>query len=157
MLATTVMLVTAAPVDAQAVPIPAGARLRVSAPAWSRRAVVGTFDTLGPDTLVLTADGAGTRLQIPRAAITRLQRSEGRNRHRGAVRGALIGLGASVVGGFLCLAVCPTDPEDGANLAPVGGLFLGLFVGAPVGGLLGGTVWAPERWRPIPLAAPAGR
>jgi hypothetical protein len=99
----------------------------------------------------------GSLMRIPLPLITRLELSDGRNRGRGAAVGALVGFGASVAGGFLCLAVCPTPPGSGANLAPVGGLFLGIVVGLRVGGVLGGTVFAPERWRPIPVPAEAGR
>jgi len=71
---------------------------------------------------------------------------------RGAARGALIGFGAFLVGGFACLAVCPEEPGGGANMAPAGGLILGVVLGLPVGALIGASV-APERWQPLPLDA----
>lgn len=135
--------------------IPAGARVRVSAPALGQRAVIGRYDGLDADSLSLIPASTGSLIRIPLSHVTRLELSDGRG--RGAAVGALIGFGASVAGGFLCLAVCPTRPGAGANLAPVGGLFLGVFVGVPVGGVPGGTVFALERWRPIPVPAEAGR
>ncbi len=148
---------TAAHAQVQEPEIPAGARVRVSVPALSQRAVIGRYDGLDADSLSLMPARTGSLMRIPLSLITRLELSDGRKRGRGAAVGALIGFGASVAGGFLCLAVCPTPPGSGSNLAPVGGLFLGIFVGWPVGGVLGGTVFAPERLRPIPVPAEAGR
>lgn len=148
---------TAAHAQVQQPEIPPGARVRVSAPALSQRAVIGRYDGLNADTVLLMSARTDSLMRIPSSLITRLELSDGRNRGRGAAAGALVGLGASVAGGFLCLALCPTRPGSGANLAPVGGLFLGIFVGLPVGGVLGGTVFAPERWRRIPAPAEAGR
>ena len=132
-----------------------GARVRVSAPALSSRAVIGNFDTLSAESFSLISAQTDTLMRIPLSLITRLELSEGRRRGRGAGMGALVGFGASVVGGFLCQVACSTGND--ANFAVVGGLFLGIFVGLPVGGLLGGTVFAPERWRPISIPAGAWR
>ena len=148
---------TAANAQAREAGIPAGARVRVSTPALSQRAVTGRYDGLEGDSLSLMLAPPGSLLRIPVSEVTRLELSDGRSRGRGAAVGALIGFGAGVAGGFLCLALCPTAPGSGANLAPVGGLFLGLVVGVPVGGVLGGTVFAPERWRPIPVPAATRR
>jgi hypothetical protein len=137
--------------------IPPGARVRVSAPALSQRAVIGRYEGLNADSLSLMPVRTGSLMRIPLSQISRLELSDGRNRAGGATVGALLGFGVSVAGGFLCLAVCPTSPGSGANLAPVGGLFLGIFVGLPVGGAIGATVFARERWRPIPAPPEADR
>lgn len=148
---------TAAHAQVQDPEIPPGARVRVSAPALGQGAVIGGYGGLDADSLSLMPARTGSLVRIPLSQISRLELSDGRNRAGGAAVGALLGFGVSVAGGFLCLAVCPTPSGGGANLAPVGGLFLGIFVGVPVGGVLGGTVFAPERWRPIPVPAEADR
>ena len=126
-----------------------GARVRVSAPALSARALIGRYDTLSAESISFISVHPDTLMRIPLSQITRLELSEGPNRGRGAGRGALVGFGASVVGGLLCQMACSTGND--ANFAVVGGLFLGVFVGLPVGALLGGTMLAPERWRPISI------
>lgn len=144
--------------DAQApeAGIPARGRVRVHAPAVSQSAVTGRYDGLEADSLSLVLPPMGSRMRIPLSEVTRLEVSDGRNSGRAAAVGALIGFGAGLAGGILCLALCPSEPGSGANLAPAGGLVLGIVVGIPVGAVVGGTVFAPERWRPMPIPA-AGR
>jgi hypothetical protein len=150
--ALVAFLPAATPVSAQHVPeLPRGARIRVVAPALGERPVVGTHDTATVEWLAYRPAHADTVARIPWAQLARLEVSAGRNTRRGRVVGALVGFGTMFAGGLLCLAICPTDPEDGANLAPAGGFIYGLIVGAPVGALLGGSRFAPERWRTIPV------
>jgi len=130
--------------------IPAGARLRVFAPALGERSLVGSFGGFAGDSLTLLREPRAA-IRIETGLIRGLEVGEGRDRMAGAVAGGLIGLAGSVGLGFLCVQLCPTEPGGGANLAPVGGLFLGVLVGLPVGGLIGARVLAPERWRMLPV------
>lgn len=149
----SVLLAATAPLSAQVANVASGARIRVVAPERGPRAIVGIYDTASSEWIAFRRVRADSVERIPWPLVARLEVSAGRNTRRGRLRGALIGFGASVAGGFLCLAICPTSTEDGANLAPVGGFLYGLFIGAPVGALVGGRYLAPERWRAIPVSA----
>lgn len=144
---------TAAHAQLQQPALSLGARVRVSAPGLSQPSVVGRYDGLEADTVLLVSTRTGPPLQIPSSTVTRLELSGGRDRDRGAAVGALVGFGASVVGVLLYAKVCGSD----AALAPIGAAYSGVVVGLPVGAILGGTVFAPERWRPIPAPIAAGR
>lgn len=148
----TVLLVAAPlPLSAQAraLPIAPGHRLRVEAPSLGESRRVGEFAGIHDQALLLMVDPISTPTPIPLNHIQVLEVSGGVDRSKGAIRGALLGLGAGVAGGFLCLAVCTGG--EGANLAPIGGILLGFFVGVPLGGILGATALAPEDWEPLDL------
>jgi len=130
-----------------------GARVRILAPAWRARPTVGRLDTVQPDALLFTPTRTDSLVRLPWSHITRFEVSAGRNKRRGRALGALLGFSTFVVGGLVCLYVCPTDPDDGANLAPVGGVLYGVVVGIPAGALLGGRYLPTDRWRPVPLSA----
>ena len=151
------LLLAATAVQAQVPDLTRGARIRVAAPALGKRPVVAMYDTATVEWLAFRPAYTDTLARIPWAQIARLEVSAGRNTRRGRVLGALIGFGATFAGGVLCLAICPTDPDDGANLAPVGGFLYGLIIGAPVGALIGGSRFAPERWRAIPVPVTSDR
>jgi hypothetical protein len=132
--------------------IPPAARVRVSAPALTQRAVIGRYDGLVADSLSLMPAGTGSLVRIPLSVIMRLELSDGFNRRSGAKRGAFLGFAGPVVWGFVCAATC----KDG-GLAAVGGILFGVLYGLPVGAAIGATILAPERWRTIPAPAEAGR
>lgn len=144
------LLLTATSLTAQGPDLANGARVRVHTPTRAARAIIGTVDASDVDRLTLRPLKADTLLRIPWSQVARLEVSAGPNRRRGRAMGALVGFGASVAAGFLCLAICPTDPDDGANLAPVGGVIYGIVLGVPIGALLGGSRFAPERWQEVP-------
>jgi hypothetical protein len=120
-----------------------GARLRVTAPALAAKPIVGTLLGATEREVVLSVSGAG-RMPIPRAAITRLERSQGRHGH--AVMGLLIN---AVAGAAVCVAVDLQDPETGTaqEYAMVGafGAGLGALAGAGVGALV-----RTQRWAELP-------
>ena len=68
-----------------------GSRLRVTAPAVAPKPIVGSLLEAGEREIVLVAS-ASDRTHIPRASITRLERSVRPSRK---VRGALTGFGAT--------------------------------------------------------------
>ena len=129
--------------------VPAGARARVSAPMIQHRPFVGNIRAFDSASLTLVQEQGETRLRIPVDAIQRLEISEGPDRGRGALAGALVGFGGSVALGFACQALCKTG--DGANFALIGGVALGIFVGVPLGAVVGGTAFAPEAWRIVDM------
>ena len=114
-----------------------GTRLRVTAPAVSRKPVVGTLIEASERELVLAATSSD-RTPIPRDSITRLQRSV---RPSLRTRGALIGFGLGL-GAIAAKTVHAGGCEDGCN----GGSVLAAVVAAlPVAAV--GVIASPgERW-----------
>ena len=136
----------AAPCTAQdnVVPLP-GPRLRVTAPTVAPKAVVGTLLESTEREIVLLESGSG-RTPIPRTAITRLERSQGRHGH--AIKGLIIG---AVAGAVVLSAINAQDPETGETQE----YFLVALVGAGLGALPGAGVGAlvkTERWAELPFA-----
>lgn len=108
--------------------------------------LVGHFVEWDENSLLVqprSGDEAAMRIYLDR--VERLERrvaGEG----SGFLRGALIGAGATVAGGFLLMAV---PSGEGANMAVAGGIVL-----APLGALAGGLIglaFPPERWEPVPV------
>jgi uncharacterized membrane protein YeaQ/YmgE (transglycosylase-associated protein family) len=95
---------------------------------------------------VVLAASASDRTLIPRAAITRLEWSQGRHGH--AVKGLIIG---AVVGAVVLSAANAQDPETGNAqeylLVALVGAGMGALPGAGVGALI-----RTERWAEVPLA-----
>jgi hypothetical protein len=146
-------LVPQAAVLSQGSEIPRGALIRVSAPMLGQRPVKGQYSGLIADSLSFMPVRTSELAQIPLSQVLRLEVSDGPNRAAGAVLGAITGFAGFVAGGFLCLVACLTSADDGANLAPLGGLIFGVVLGLPVGAALGGTVFAPHSWRQVPVPA----
>jgi hypothetical protein len=127
--------------------IPVGARIRIFSPALGDQPTIGQFAGFESESLWLLQRPSQTTLQLPIASITRLEVSDGHHRWRRAGIGALAGLGGSIALAVVCIAVCA--PGE-AMFAPIGGVLYGVFVGAPLGAVVG-AVFAPERWRPLPI------
>jgi len=123
----------------------AGVRVRISAPEILRRPIIGQVAEVSAHS-VTVSEGQSGEIVVPLAAVASVERSRGYRRGAGAGLGALVGAAAGVGLGFLCVYVCPDSPGGGANMAPVGGL----FVGPPLGAALGALI-APERWEALPL------
>jgi hypothetical protein len=137
---------------------PSGPRVRVTAPAFSGKRLVGVLVGLDETTLTLQRQGDKGSLQVPRAAITKIEASRHPGRKgRGAGMGMLVGLGTAVVvgvatgedcgspgggpggvsgrrgGGFLCF--------DKADMALLSGILL-----VPAATLLGVVASPSEKW-----------
>ena len=92
---------------------------------------------------------AGTAAPLARAQITSLQVSLGRDRGRGARRGAVIG---ALAGGVLAGGALASLGDWGVLMSPfavLGGGLLGAGLGVPVGSAL-----APHRWADVPVQRP---
>lgn len=141
--------------DAQPVPrpvtLPAGLRVRVTAPDVLPARQTGLIVRHGADSLVLVRDEGTVRIAIPAASITRLEVSAGRPRRRPALIGAGIGfIGGAVVGATW------GKREDPNGFGGLLGLIAGAVVGPPVGALIGAAV-APEQWDRTRQPATASR
>lgn len=139
-------VLVASPCTAQdtVVPLP-GTRLRVTAPTVTPKPIVGTLlETTERE--VLLAVSPSDRTPIPRAAITHVERSQGRHGH--AVKGLLIG---AVVGAVVLSAINAEDPETGETAEYVWVALLGAGLGALPGAGVGALA-RTERWAELPLA-----
>src|SRR5438132_779879 len=111
-------------------------RIRVTAPGVLGKRVVGRLMAFDADSLKLQPEGARETLEVPRAAITRLEvsRRPARRGH-GAVMGLLGGLGAAAVIGVMAGHSCAPgawlcfDRSDTAAMAAVLTVPLGVLVG----------------------------
>jgi hypothetical protein len=119
---------------------PAGTRFRVTAPGVSRKPIVGTLLVAGERDIVLAASPSD-RTPIPRASITRLERSlRPSRRATGALAGFILGLaamGAKTLHDGGC-----NDGCNGSNVAAA------VVAALPVAAL--GALVAPgERWEVV--------
>ena len=122
-----------------ALPVSVGSRVRVTAPEAISYKVIGQLKAVSTVSLVLAEQGRGNLFSVPLASVSTLEVSQGR---RGDLEtGAWLGAGAGLLGGFalgvLCVKLCSTSAGSGANIAPIGGM----FVAVPVGALGGAIVW----------------
>lgn len=125
-------------------PLP-GTRLRVTAPTVAPKPIVGTLlETTERE--VALAVSPSDRTPIPRAAITHVERSQGRHGH--AAKGLIIG---AVVGAVVLSAINAADPETGETREYVWVALLGAGLGALPGAGVGALV-KTERWAELPLA-----
>lgn len=90
---------------------------------------------------------------IPLADIQRLEAWRCCDRANGFVRGAFLGAGLALAGGFI-LSTAPTDPGTGANMAMAGAVIVGVPAGILVGGLVGRQAWSPHTWVEVPTPNP---
>jgi hypothetical protein len=114
-----------------------GTRLRVTAPAVSRKPVVGTLIEVDECEIVLAATSS-ERTPIPRDSITRLQRSVRPSRR---TRGALIGFGLGLAA-IAAKTVHAGGCDDGCN---GGNVLAAVVVALPVAAV-GAVVSPGERW-----------
>jgi hypothetical protein len=135
-------VLAAAPCPAQDDVVP-GARLRVTAPTFAAKPIVGTLVEATEREVVLRVSATG-ETPIPRTAITRLEWGQGRQGH--AVTGLLIG---AVAGAAVLVALDAQDPETGTGqeylVVGAVGAGLGALTGAGVGALV-----RTQRWTELP-------
>jgi hypothetical protein len=139
-------------------PVATGLRVRLTAPSVSGKRLVGTVVGLDEATLTLQRQGGKETLQVPRGAITTIETSWRRSRKgKGAVIGALFGLGTGVALGFAIGENCGnTIPELQviiSSLCLSKGEAAGVLalVAVPAGALLGLAVAPGEKWHPSSL------
>ncbi len=149
LVAGTLALIT--PITAQD-PVAPGRTVRVSTDSGR---VQGTISEQTDRELTLATE-AGSRA-IPLASISRLEARNGKNRGKGALIGAGVGI---LVGGILAPLTTRSESCDcvtvaGSSLAEASitgeAVLLGALVGGSMGGLLGAFVLAPNRWTAHPL------
>jgi hypothetical protein len=119
-----------------------GARVRVLAPEFAPKPIVGTVESSSGQRIVLRVENRDPPVVVPFAEITRLDLSRGRARGKSALIGAAIG-GALAAGSMmiLCQGGGDCDTTAVAAVYGAGGLVLGGGVGAIVGA---------ERWEDVP-------
>jgi hypothetical protein len=142
-------------------PLTASPRVRVTAPSFSGRRIVGTAVAFDDAILTLRAQGTKEEIRIPRAAIARLESSRRRSRKRlGAGIGLLAGIGAAAAFQHAAHKTCERA-VDRAEWEGLGGFFtclgagaaglLGAIVSIPAGTLIGWAAAPGERWEEAPV------
>jgi hypothetical protein len=132
-------------------PIPAGTRVRVSAPTFSRGKISGRVTHVVADTLFIAPD-PNSLVAVPISAITGAEVSRGIDRWRRALEGA--GMAGLTAGTLFGLVVFAGDPNcdyclPGRNpQAAAAGAVVGAVLFAPIGAIIGASVGS-ERWEPI--------
>lgn len=147
--------------------VPAGTRVRVSAPTFRVLRAIGTLTPAGPDTIAVTPPrGGGGRMAFHRSAVTALEVSDGRGSLvlagakwalLGAPAGALAGTMVGFADAFSDTSVCDRDGtrrecERASNRATARRVSTGLVVGAVLGTVVGagyGVKRRTERWRRV--------
>jgi hypothetical protein len=132
-----------------------GPRVRLTAPSFAPRRLIGMVVGLDETMLTLQPQGSEHSLQIPRSAITKIEASRHRSRRgRGATIGAFVGLGAAVALGlavgetcdlpsrsdefaFDFHSICYRKSEIAAGMA---------ILTVPAGALLGLAAGPGEKW-----------
>jgi hypothetical protein len=140
-----------APADDSPADLTVGARVRVAAPTFSDKQITGRL--LRPPSEVLEiALKDGVVQSIPVASISKLQISSGKKRHviQGAVAGALLGVGYTLIAARCTHQICGDDDYTKLAIIVIGG-------GATAVGALVGAAVKTERWTPIPAPRPRVR
>lgn len=132
-------------------PFTSGDTLRIHAPGAALKRTRVTFVAWRDSTLRLRA-ARGDTLDVPFPQVVRIDRHAGKDRLRGALRGAGVlgtvgmlvglGIGQSEVAGcqeFLC------------EMEVFNYMAVGMLAGAAVGIPFGATAFAPDRWRRVAL------
>ena len=142
-----VVMLAAGAASAQSdLPISVDQRVRV---ATADAVYIGRVAAVDPD-VRLTVDGREP-LVVPRAAVTRIERSRGISRSSAARKGAIRGAIIAGVLGALSLGLQHESIGDGGSSAGQAAA-LGAFSGGLFGGLIGagiGASRAGERWEQV--------
>jgi hypothetical protein len=125
--------------------VAASPRVRVTAPAVSGKRIVGTLVRMDDTMLAIRRDKGKSVLEVPRAAVTRIEASRRPGRRGlGAGIGALVGLGAALAIGLGAGQSC-TGSEiicfDKTTTTVAGALLT-----VPAGALIGLAVAPGEKW-----------
>lgn len=129
----------------QALEVPPGTRVRVTAEEGGPGRVTGSLVYIDPDSLVVRPRGESPALSLPFARVEMLEVSRGRDSRAGARQGVTWGvyLGAAVgvIAGALSASGTSADTGESAVIGAVGGAVLGGGLGAAAG-----AIFPPERW-----------
>jgi hypothetical protein len=108
---------------------------------------VGIVLAVDNQAVSIKAEGVSSALTVPRAAIARLERADGRrSRVRYAALGSLIGLSGGALAGLASASSCgPTE----LLCSPALGAFAGGIVGAGTGAVIGAIMPPAERWTAV--------
>lgn len=118
-------------------------RVRVLAPELAAKPIAGVLAAADSQTLAVVVAKHGTTVVFPVHLVSEVKAYGGRDRARGARRGALIGVAA---GGLTFLSTQKEVRENDAFGIATIALALSTFVGFPAIGSLVGAIMAPERW-----------
>ena len=127
-------------------------RVRVSAPTFSTKRLIGTVIALKTDTLEIKVKSGATYLQIPFSSVKKLEVSRGSgSRGAGTLKGAGLGFLIGAAGGALVGYIAD---EEGNDLPPEHAALIGAgffaTIGIVVGGITG-AVRSSERWEQVSL------
>ncbi len=141
-------------------PLQPGQRMRVRSTVAHTAELVGVFEGVRADTLMVRDDDRSVATAVPLATVDRLQVSRGRHSHW--MTGAAIGFAVGAVTGVIVGVAGHNDTDwligSGASA------FLGAVLLAPIGAGTGpvvGLLVRTERWQTVPLdgigpGSPAG-
>jgi hypothetical protein len=150
-IAVLFILASTSPTTAQETraPVDSGARVRVTAPAAANRPIIGQVLNVFRDTLLIAVSPESVR-EVPFASIRMLEVSRGRQRERGFLRGAAIGLGVSLALESIALIHDNRNPGEGTGMS-----FIIPVMVMPVltlGGGLIGVKHSPDRWEAVEIS-----
>jgi hypothetical protein len=113
------------------------------------RKVVGVVETADSEAVTLVRKN-GSRVVVPRGAIAKVERANGRrSRARAAGLGFLIGAGGGAGVGYLFGATCNPTGFLGCFLQPWASTFEGVVLGGAVGALVGAVSPPKDRWMTV--------
>ncbi len=119
-----------------------GSRIRLSAPAVTKRRIEGTIIEMDVRSLLIGTEDRST-LSVPRQAITKLDVSLGK--HRQVRKGILIGGGIGAIALALTLSSYITESSGWVTVL-TGGFAGGAMWGAGIGALI-----KKDRWSAVPI------
>lgn len=157
--AATAGLADEAPVPGTAgLPVPVeGARVKLEL-AGGLRPIVGTLRRIEADSLLLDVRADAEPVTVARDSVARVSLSTGtRNQAaKGAVLGAVIGLGVTLLALQAAPGLCPSCSDDSywtfsARASVLVGAPLGAAIGAAAGGARRADVWKPAELPPVAI------
>ena len=152
----------APPPGTAGLPVPVeGARVKLEL-AGGLRPIVGTLRRIEADSLLLEVRADAEPVTVARDSVARVSLSTGtRNQAaKGAVLGAVIGLGVTLLALQAAPGLCPSCSDDSywtfsARASVLVGAPLGAAIGAAAGGARRADVWKPTELPPVSPGAPA--
>ena len=130
-----------------------GARVRLELAEDGRR-IVGTLRRIEAGSLLLDVRGEDEPVAVDRGAVARLSLSTGTRRQtaKGAVLGAVIGFGVTLLALQAAPGLCPSCSEDSYWTFTTRA---SLFIGAPLGAAIGAAAASrTDVWTPAELPPP---
>jgi hypothetical protein len=133
---------------AQAPPVEAGSRVRVSLVGPDSRRVTGDVVAVGSDALSLVPGHGRDTTAVSFRSISRLELSRGRRSvSSGMLLGGVIGAGLGAAGALAWAASsCFSNSTSSSGHCPTGGTAAGIVIGGGAVGAVVGALVRPERW-----------